>query len=398
MNETLILLLSEMPGGPVRWAFLGEGRVMLADKTADAAGLAAIAARAADAKLVAAILPGECVAMRSLQAPPKGQGQFRAAIGYLLEDELAESLDAVHVAPMRHQSGAGLALAVKKATLEGWLGILAEAGISPDVVTADFALLPMAPGRAVFIETPDRIIGVAGLSGFAMDRPLADEVVSALIAGDGVSDVVVYGGRAIDAGGVPGLSVERRGALFDETLFRTYATGLAGAPNLRQGPYRKRRDWRAAAGPWRRVAMLAAASVAALTLSTIAASVRDLRTADRLKEETRALHEAAFPDAANADPRSHARQILAAGGGRPVFLMLTGSIAESAEENSGIEIDRIRYVAARGEYYVNLRFGDIAQFEAFKNALAARGVRAAEAGGVVRMGAFYRGELRVSLS
>ena len=52
----------------------------------------------------------------------------------------------------------------------------------------------------------------------------------------------------------------------------------------------------------------------------------------------------------------------------------------------------------RGEYSVNLRFGDIAQFEAFKNALAARGLTAAEAGGVVRSGAFYRGELRVSFS
>lgn len=398
MNETLILLLSETPGGPVRWAFLGDGRVALADKAEDASGLAAISERAAAAKLVAAILPGECVAMRSLPAPPKGQAQFRAAIGYLLEDELAESLDAVHVAPMRHESGAGIALAVKKATLEGWLDFLAGAAISPDIVTADFALLPMAPGRAVFVETPDRIIGVAGLSGFAMDRPLAEEVVSAMIAGDGISDVVVYGGRVIDAGGVPGVSVERRGALFDEALFRTYATGLSAAPNLRQGAYRKRRDWRVAAGPWRRVAMLAAASVAALMLATITASVRDIRTADRLKEETLALHEAAFPDAAETDPRAYARQILSAGGGRPVFLLLTGSLAESAEQNSGIEIDRIRYNSVRGEYSVNLRFGDIAQFEAFKNALAARGLTAAEAGGVVRSGAFYRGELRVSFS
>ena len=47
MNETLILLLSESPGDPVRWAFLGEGRVALADKSEDASGLAALAERAA---------------------------------------------------------------------------------------------------------------------------------------------------------------------------------------------------------------------------------------------------------------------------------------------------------------------------------------------------------------
>lgn len=398
MNETLILLLSEAPGGLVRWAFLDEGRVTLADKADDALGLAALAERAASARLVAAVLPGECVAMRALPAPPKGQGQFRAAVGFLLEDELAENLEHVHVAPMRHPGGAGLALAVKKTILEGWLEVLSEAGISPDIVTADFALLPMAAGRAIFIETGDRIVGAVGLAGFAMDRPLADEIVASLIADDGISDVVVYGGRAIDAGGVHGVSVERRGALYDEGLFRTYAAGLSAAPNLRQGPYRKRRDWRVAAGPWRRVGMLAAASLAALMLSTVAASLRDMKISDRLKEETLALHEAAFPEAAGADPRTHARQILAAGGGRPVFLALTNSLAESVDENSGIEIDRIRYNGARGDYSVNLRFGDITQFEALKRSLAARGLTAAEAGGVIRAGAYYRGELRVSFS
>jgi general secretion pathway protein L len=398
VNETLILLLSEAPDGPVRWAFLSEGRVTLADMATDASGLEAVAERAAAAKLIAAVLPGECVAMRALPAPPKGQGQFRAAVGYLLEDELAENLDHVHVAPMRHPSGAGVALAVKKPVLEGWLEALSETGISPDVVTADFALLPMTPGRAVFVETADRVIGAVGLSGFAMDRPLADELVSSLIDDENISDIVVYGGSAIDAGGRQGVSVERRAALFDEALFRTYSAGLQSAPNLRQGPYRKRRDWRAAAGPWRRVAVLAAASLAALTLSTVAATMRDLRTADRLEEETRALHEAAFPDAAGADPRAHARQILAAGGGRPLFLALTNNLADSVEENGGVEIDRIRYNASRGDYSVNLRFRDISQFEALKRALASRGLNAAEAGGVVRTGGAYRGELRVSFS
>lgn len=398
MNETLILLLSETPGGPVRWAQLTDGRVLRADIADGADALAALAGRAANARLVAAVLPGECVAMRSLPAPPKGQGQFRAAIGYLLEDELAESLDNIHVAPVRHQSGAGVALAVKKSLLDGWLEALGAAGISPDLVTADYALLPMTAGRAVFVETADRIIATAGLAGFALDRPLADEMVRAILADEKISDIVVYGGRSIDAGGRQGVNVERRAALFDEALFRTYAAGLAGAPNLRAGAYRKRSDWRAAAGPWRRVGVLAAASLAALMLATVAASVRDMRTADRLKEETLALHEAAFPEAAGQDPRVHARNILGAGGGRPVFLALTGGLADSAEENNGVEIDRIQYNAARADYSVYLRFSDIAQFEAFKTSLASRGYAAAEAGGVVRSGAFYRGQLRVSLS
>ena len=69
-----------------------------------------------------------------------------------------------------------------------------------------------------------------------------------------------------------------------------------------------------------------------------------------------------------------------------------------SNRSDGVEIDRIQYNAARADYSVYLRFNDIAQFEAFKAALASRGYAAAEAGGVVRSGAFYRGQLRVSLS
>jgi len=336
--------------------------------------------------------------MRSLAAPPKARRQLRAAVSYLLEDELAENLDHVHVAPMRHADGAGIALAVKKDLLENWLDTLEEAGISPDIVTADFALLPMAAGRAIFIEQADRIVGAAEFSGFAMDRPLADDIAAAFAENENISDIVVYGERLLGASGRQGVNIERRTALDGEALFQTFAAGVACAPNLRVGSYRKRRDWRAAAGPWRRVGMLAAASLAALVLTTAAESLRDYRTANKLKEATLALHQAAFPDAADADPRAHARQILAAGGGRPVFLFLTNSIAESARENEGVEIDRIRYNGGRGEYSVNLRFGDISKFEAFKRALASRGLDVTEAGSVLRAGATYRGELRVSIS
>jgi hypothetical protein len=63
-----------------------------------------------------------------------------------------------------------------------------------------------------------------------------------------------------------------------------------------------------------------------------------------------------------------------------------------------VQLDRLRYNAERSEYSVNLRFADIAKLDAFKRALEARGVTAAEAGGVRRSGGFYLGEMRVSLS
>lgn len=400
MNETLILLLGATPDAPVRWAFRAERRVRLADAADDVAGLAAIAERARGAKLVAAVLPGEDAAMRALPAPPKTQAQFRAAASYLLEDELAENLEQMHVATVRHDSGAGLALASKKSVIERWREALGAAGIAPDILTADYALLPMAPGRAVFIDTQGRIIGAAGLQGFALEHPVADDVAAALLQDEGLNEVVVYGPRTLSVEGREGVSVDWRGPLDDAALFNLYGEAIeAGrAPNLLQGAYRKRRDWRGAAGPWRRAAALAAASVVLFAMVGVADTVRSLRIADRWREEAHELHRAAFPEAGEADPRTHARQVLAAGGGRRSFLVLTNVVADSVSENDGVQIDRIRYNAARDEYSVNLRFSDIAEFEALKRALEGRGVVASETGGVRRTGNVYLGELRVSQS
>ena len=110
------------------------------------------------------------------------------------------------------------------------------------------------------------------------------------------------------------------------------------------------------------------------------------------------MHQAAFPDAQGVAPRVHARQVLASGGGKPAFLLISNHIADSLDENAGVQLDRIRYNAARSEYSVNLRFSDVAQFEAFKRTLETRGVAVTEAGGMRRTNGIYLGELRMSLS
>ncbi|GJL90725.1 type II secretion system protein GspL [Hyphococcus sp.] len=398
MNESLIFILGAAPDEPVRWAFVGESGVLLADQASDVAGLSTLATRAAEARQIVAVLQGESVAMRHLPSPPRSQGQFRAAAGFLLEDELAESLDNIHLAVARHQSGAGLSLAIKKSIIEEWLGVLADAGINPDILSPDFAYLPMATGRMTLLQLPDRMICAAGLSGFALDRPLADEIAVTLAADETVSEIVIYGAHEMETAHRDDVTVDWRGPIEQETLFKKFYEGVATAPNLLQGAYRKKRDWRQATGPWRRVGVLMAASLAALLLVNVAGIIRDLRLADQLKEETLELHMAAFPDAAGADPKTYARQVLAAGGGKPAFLMISDALADSISEGSGVQIDRIRFNGERGDYSINMRFNDIAQFEAVKRSLESKGLTTAESGGVRRSGAAYLGELRVGLS
>lgn len=401
MNETLILILGPTPDAPVSWAFRADGKMRLAGRSDSVAELASIADRAGAARQVIAILPGETATMRVMPAPPKSAAQFRAAAGYLLEDELAEPIANVHVIVNRHESGAGQALAVKRSALEAWREALVEAGVLPDVMTVDFALLPAAPGRAVLIDTPDRVIGCAGLQGFAIEKPMADIVAVSLLSDESLEEIIIFGEQAFDADDWESFTVDWREPLDDEAMLANFAEALETrtVPNFLQGEYRKKRDWSAAAGPWRRAAALAAACVGALVFTSVADSIRSLRLADRLDAETLALHRATFPEASAVDPRTHARSVLSSGGGGPAqFLPISTYIAETLDEVDGVQVDRIRYNAEEGEYSVNIRVADVERLDAFKRVLAARGVNAAEAGSVRRSGGYYLGELRMSLS
>ena len=399
MSEVLILLLGQSPDDSVRWAFLADGVIQHAEVAENAACLNGIAQRA-NASQIIAILPGEQASLRSMMSPPKAASKFRAAAAYFLEDELAEDLDALHIAVVRRDDGAGMTLAVKKSLMDNWSAALADAGLSPDLITADFALLPLQSEKAIFVYEPTRITGAVGLQGFASERPLADDLITQLLTDESCEEIIAYGDADTERPNFPGGPAEWRGGNDDASLFHLYVQGIrsSGVPNLRRGEYRKRRDWRGAVGAWRRAAMLAAASLVLFVGAVIADGVRLQRLADRLDQETTSLHQAAFPGQANVDPRSHARAVLATGSDAPAFLMLSTRFAESLEENGQIQVDRVLYNAARGEFSISLRFSDINDLENLKQLLAGRGVVAAEAGGVRRSGDLYVGELTVSTS
>lgn len=399
MSETLILILGQSPADPVRWAFMTNGVIEKVDIAQSVAGLADISSRAASGHVVA-VLPGEQAAMRSMAAPPRAAAKFRAAAAYLLEDELAESLENLHIAVVRRDDGAGMTLAVKKAVMENWTDAFVEAELSPELITADFALLPTRADRTVLVYEPARIVGAVGLQGFAAERPMADGLIKQLIASEACEEVIAYGDANNERPDIPGPAIDWRGGVDDASLFHLYAEGAssAGVPNLRQGDYRKRRDWGAVAGIWRRAAVLAAASILLLAGVAIADGARLSRLAARLNQETASLHQTAFPGHINVDPRSHARTILASQSSAPAFLFVATRFAESLEENGQIQVDRIRYNAARGEFSISLRFSNINELENLKQELAGRGVVAAEAGGVRRSGGLYVGELKVTTS
>ncbi|MEM9495945.1 MAG: type II secretion system protein GspL [Pseudomonadota bacterium] len=398
MSETAILVLGHTPEAPVQWAFLGDDGVVDAGLAPSPAALSAVSERAVAARRVVAVVPGEDAASRTIAAPPKAASKFRAAAGYLLEDELAENLADLHVATAL-RGERGVVLAVKRSLMERWLAALKIAGIEPDVLTIDFVLLS-TPDTDVIALTPERAVCAMEAGGFAAERPLADALVTRVVDESEAAEVVIYGDPANDVFDIAGENVEWRD-LSPLTMFELFHDGLTrgSSINLLTGAFRKRRDWRGAAGAWRRAATLTAASVAGLFVLLGADAIRSGRVAQGYDARAQSVHDAAFPEAAGADPRAHARAILATeGDSGPGFLGLSAQFANAIDGAENIQIDRIRFNAARDEFIVSLRFSDINDLERLKSTLAARGVTTRETGSVRRSGEFYVGELQAAPS
>lgn len=394
MISILIFLLGSDAEAEIAWGRVVDGRLAAHGAIANASGLVDFAESAGAAEFVAAVMQGEDVATRRLASPPKGASRLLAAARYLLEDELAESLDDLHVACAASTAGARVA-AVRAQIIESWLGAFGAAGVALDALLVDYLALPSSAEGGTLVLRDGRAVAAFDGVGFAADAVLA--------CGDRHQDFLGVDRRfAVLASAAQHLNLpfrartENAGAADVPNLLLLYALA-ANDPaclNLLQGRFRRRTPWRAIAAPWRRAAMLAACAAAALFFAIVSDGAKHVRVAEKWVDAAKAVHVRAFPDVPPAEAVANARKRTAKGSDR-TFSRVTSIVGKAAQEEDAVEVARIRYDAARAEYFVSVRSNADSEIEAFKNRLVADGVSAADNGGYRRVGAVWAGELIV---
>lgn len=390
MSDMLLLLLGASPQAPLRWALFRDGALAESGGLEAAARLHELSEPARGAERIAALLPGEQVAVRRMASAAKGLAKAQAAARLLMEDELGEPADALHIAlsPSAHGYRA---FAVSRVVMDEWRAAFSEAGVDPDILSTDYLALPAKDESAVLVRGMERIIVACRGEGFAIEASLFAALGNGLFA-TSPSRVEVYGdadGAARFAGEA---SIDWRGRLDEDGLLALYAEGVERAPNLLQGKYARRRPLAPELALWRRVGGLAATLAALLVLTVIAEAVRADRTAARWAALAQEVHANAFPDATGVDPATHARAVLNSGGGA-AFNALSTHFAVALDNNESVIIERVRYNAARGDYVVSLASPSDAGIETLRTALAAGGVEAVDHGGYRRDGGTWTGEL-----
>lgn len=306
------------------------------------------------------LVPTEHVLLLSVHLPLSSQRQRMAALPFAIEDRLAESLEAVHVA-LGVEIGARHYLAgiVRHRLMADWIERLEAAGLSRAALVPDVLLLPQpGPGHwAVDVAGSRALVRCNDGTGFAVDvRQLPTAWRAA-----GQPRCISYGEP------LPETMAGKAEA--------TAALPLTASPalDLRQGPYARAGM---GAGLLKRAALVAVAGTVAHGAIAAADTLALQRVAGQRTEELRQLVTSVAPGRPIGDDvASAAADLLPVTQGGPPsrFLPLLSRTAEALGPSHGLAVRHLRFDRS-GALLLELEAPDSGTLQRMEQKLRAAGL------------------------
>lgn len=105
------------------------------------------------------LVPSADVLTTTVDLPLKAQAKIQQALPFALEEFLADDVEDLHFAAgPRRESGRIPVSIVNREKFDAWLGVLQDAGLSPDAVIADTYGLACIPGTISVLIAADQVI------------------------------------------------------------------------------------------------------------------------------------------------------------------------------------------------------------------------------------------------
>jgi len=338
--STLIVLIGNELDAPWAWRLTGSDKLGLAVSIEDKAALSQISAGQ-----IFVVIPGTLVGTR-LHAPenltPK---QWRQAAGFSIEDNLAASLEKTHIA---YDIETHRLAVIAKDDVTALLAALTEAGLSPDIICADYE----SCGQMQNFVYSERLVqsGTNGL-GFSVETTLASQF--------------------LDAGQSLPLEIN------DQTFTQRIGEALDGGHkplNLRQGEFANLS--KAGLSAFKRSALLAAGLALTFFAVNLGSGYNYARKTAALNTQSAAIYTKLFPD--TKVPKNPALAIIraqAAGKSQDGegFIQTSAILAVSVKQVQGVEVSSLRYDENKGQLNLTILYDSFEDVERLKQAAAKNG-------------------------
>lgn len=331
------------------------------------------------------ILPGERVFVSRISLPARSEREARQAAPFMIEDELASSLDDTRIVPgAKAGDGKRWVMGAEDSWVDALEARLAPVLVRPVYTLADYQAAADDEAALTLFDRRGDVLFWYGQSarqdgtafGGAVDPELFGQIAHAIVHGASGGDVAVSSSLGLTGAAfraVPREDLAARAGRIDDGV-------LDQLPALFGERWLSTLDWSSVLKPLRLTAALAAGLLLAFAALLGSEAMYYRFQADRFDEASVAVFRSAVPEVTRRVIPAEAERILgdriaALGGGETSsFLLHVAALAELTADNERVRIDGIRFDQARAELRVSALYTDFADFDALTAEAARMGI------------------------
>jgi general secretion pathway protein L len=349
------------------------------------------AVQAAGAR-VAVLVPGTEVLLAQVELPAMNRSRLARAVPFVLEEQLADDVENLHVAVGERDVAGRVANAVvARDTLDAWLARLRAVGLQADVVSPELFGVPRddtSDGWTLLIDESRALLRTGPQTGLGFDPGSLVPVLNACLDGAGETlperlEVTVCADDSFENSPVyrdlaelcAEQEVELSLYLADEAgdVMLAQSFDEQTAINLLQGDYSRKEQLEKLLRPWRPALILAGLWLV-LQFGLLGVEYTRFSTQhSELNEQITTLYRETFPEARKiVDPKVQMEQALqklrGGDGDRSGLLPLLNNAGAVLNDTPGLQLRSLRY--SNGKLDVDLRLPDLQALDGLKQTLS----------------------------
>ena len=371
MSERLFIRLGRTAEQACSWLVWSEQEqeIIASGELANAQGLSTLTERAGN-RPVDVLVPAAAMMLTSVHLPEKGQRQALKALPFMLEEALAEDVDAMHFTVGPRDGDALSVVAVAHEQMQMWLSCLTEAGLKVKRIVPDCLALPLQECQWAAMRMGNELLLRTGLAtGQSLPLPWLPIALEQLKPAQGEVSVASYTDMQLE-----GVELKPQSL---ELPMLVLARGILHAPvNLLNGVYTPKREYSKQLMMWKSAAIvIVIACVLALVNKGLNIHQINTQVAD-LKAQSESIYQQVVPGNSRivnlrSQMDSQLRALQGQGSGAEFFTMLEG-LQDAFKQVPELKPNSLRFESARNEIRMQVTAKDYAQIEKFKEIVSRR--------------------------
>lgn len=371
MSERLFIRLGRTAEQACSWLVWSEQEqeIIASGELANAQGLSTLTERAGN-RPVDVLVPAAAMTLTSVHLPEKGQRQALKALPFMLEEALADDVDAMHFTVGPRDGDALSVVAVAHEQMQTWLSCLTEAGLKVKRIVPDCLALPLQECQWAAMNFGNELLLRTGLAtGQSLPLPWLPIALEQLRPAQGEVSVASYTDMQLE-----GVELKPQSL---ELPMLVLARGILHAPvNLLSGVYTPKREYSKQLMMWKSAAIvIAIACVLALVNKGLTIHQVNGQIAD-LKAQSESIYQQLVPGNSRivnlrSQMESKLRALQGQGSGAEFFAMLDG-LQDAFKQVPELKPNSLRFESARNEIRMQVSAKNYAQIEKFKEIVGRR--------------------------